>query len=128
MKRKDEVPADQQHFRYWVELRDLRDGATRDLPMTCVRKILLVPKVKEEDTPSRLEIHVQDGTRTWVAADLNDLSAQLRGQYPDGAFERTLSRERDLAAEQRYRAAMDELIRILARAVVNDLFAREEGG
>lgn len=45
-------------------------------------------------------MHVQDGSRTWVAVDLEDLSTQLRGQYPDGTFERTLRSERDLEAEE----------------------------
>jgi hypothetical protein len=41
---------------------------------------------------------------------LDDLAAQLREKYPDGAYERTLHQERDFQAEERRSEAMNGLL------------------
>ena len=120
------TPAEKQIFRYWVELRDLRDGSVRVMPLTCVTKIFLRTRKGDAIQPNQLELRVEDGSHTWIAADVSDLSAQLRTQYPDGVFERTLKSERDLAAEEKRETALRGLIEILARAAVDELL--EEGG
>ena len=43
-KKKDDIPPDRQCFRHWVELRDLRDGTVRELPVKVFQKILLATK------------------------------------------------------------------------------------
>jgi hypothetical protein len=48
MKKKDDLPIDRQCFRYWVELRDLRDGTVRELPVTVFQRTLLVAKNKAD--------------------------------------------------------------------------------
>lgn len=125
MKKKDDRPIEKQLFRYWVELRDLRDDTTRELPITFIKRISLATKRKadaQELPPPELRLQVQDIERTWEASDIDDLARQLREPYPDGTFERTLKRERDLAAEERYWSAIEELARILARAAVEREF------
>jgi hypothetical protein len=41
---KDDTPVEKQHFRHWVELRDLRDDTVRELPITVFQRIVLVEK------------------------------------------------------------------------------------
>ena len=41
-------------------------------------------------------------------------------RYPDGAYERTLRRERDRPAEERRADAMNKLVEILVEAVVKE--------
>jgi hypothetical protein len=52
---------------------------------------------------------------------MEDLARQLREHYPDGAFERSLHRERDLAGEEKYWSAIEELARIVARAAMRQI-------
>lgn len=124
MKKKDDTPIERQIFRYWVELRDLRDDTVRELPVTFVQRILLTSSSKAkrkkdaQESPPEIRVQVQDAGRTWDASDREDLARQLRAHYPDGVFERTLKCERDRAAEEKYWSAMKELIRILARAAM----------
>jgi len=132
---KDDTPIDRQIFRYWVELRDLRDRSVRELPAKVVQRILLATKGKRErrgetepdppERPSEIRIVVQDIDRTWEALDKDDLSRQLRERYADGVFERSLKCQRDPEAEERHWAATKELIRIIARATVRRMLAEE---
>lgn len=120
MKSKDDIPIESQLFRYWVRLRDRRDDTTRELPITFVERIVLATKSKTnaQEPPPELRLRAQDIGRTWDASDVEDLARQLRDHYPDDVFERTLNRERDFAAEERYRSAIGELARIVARAAM----------
>jgi hypothetical protein len=137
MKKKDDTPIERQMFRYWVELRDLRDGTVRELPVSFVQRILLTTKRKgkgkekvggttdTQEPPPEIRVRVEDADRIWDARDRDDLARQLREAYPDGVFERTMKCERDLAAEERYWSAMKELIRIIARAAVRKALAAD---
>jgi hypothetical protein len=120
MKRKDDTPIEGQLFRYWVRLHDRHDHTTRELPITFVERIALVTKSKTnaQDPPLELRLRAQDIGRTWDASDVGDLARQLRDHYPDDVFERTLNRERDFAAEEKYRSAIGHFARILARAAM----------
>ncbi len=119
--KKNHTAAERQVFRYWVELRDLRDGSVRDMPLTCVTKIFLPTKKGAPSRPNQVELRVEDGSHTWIAADVSDLSVQLRTQYPDGVFERALKSERDFPAEEKREAAIQGLIEVLARGAVDEL-------
>lgn len=117
----DAVPEAQQIFRYWVELRDLREGSTRNLPLTAIARIHLPTKKNAPQLPSGQLLQLQDGPTTLEAKDLDELAAQLGQRYPDDAFERTLRRERDHEAEQRRKDAMDVLMKLVAKAAVAEL-------
>lgn len=110
-------------FRYWVEIRSLRDNTARTLPLTAAIMIALVDPKKVPAIPNKRVLRLQDGSDTLEAKDLDDLARQLRERYPDGTYERTLHRERDHEAEQRRERAVE----ILARAVLEDL-NRERSG
>lgn len=135
MTTKDDGPFKEQIFRYWVELRDLRDGSVRELPVSFVQKILLATtkrrgKARAPEAPApppKIRMRVQDGERMWDAADRWDLARQLREEYPDGVFERTMECERDLAAEERYNAAMNSLMEIIVRSAVRKMLAEQPG-
>ena len=72
-------------------------------------------------TPSRPDVlQLKDGSTTLGPKSLDDLATQLRQRYPDGEYERTLHRERDRQAEQRWADAMNNLIEILVDAVVKE--------
>ena len=68
-----------------------------------------------------ISIEVQDIDRVWKASDVEDLSRQLREQYPDGAFERTLKCVRDPEAEERRENALNQLIQLLAEVTVREM-------
>ncbi len=123
MTKEDDTPIEKQHFRHWIELRDLRDDTVRALPVTIYQRIALVAKKKgvKPDTSPAIRLEVQDAGRTWEALDLEDLARQLREHYLDGAFKRTLKCERDPAAEERYRSALNGLAQILAEVVVREM-------
>jgi hypothetical protein len=119
--RKD-LPKSQQIFRYWVELRDLRDDSVQNLPLKEVVRIHIPTKKNPPQLPNAHVIQVDDVMGTFEATSIDDLSQQLRSKYPDGRFERTLKSERDRPAEEIYWSAMEKLVHILAKAAVNDLF------
>jgi hypothetical protein len=116
-----DLPEDQQIYRYWIELGDLRDGSVRILPLQAFKLIHVSTKKGASRLPDEVELEVEDGAEVLKARDIDDLAAQLRLRYPDGAFERSLRRERDREAEVRKAEAMDRLIGILAEAVMDDL-------
>jgi hypothetical protein len=111
---------DERVFRYWVEVRDLTNGSVRNLPLSAVARIQIPRKKNEAQRPSEEILRLQDGSAILEAISLDDLAAQLRQKYPDSGYERTLHRERDREAEERRAEAMNQLIRILAEAVVRD--------
>ena len=127
-KKKDDIPTDRQCFRHWVELRDLRDGTVRDLPVKVFQRILLVAKNKTvpADAPPEISLEVQDIGRVWKASGLEDLSRQLREQYPDGAFERTLKCVRDPEAEERRESALNALMQILVEVMVRQILEERQ--
>jgi hypothetical protein len=92
----------------------------RELPIKFFRRISLTAKSEADaqEPPAELRLRAQDVGRTWEASDMEDLARQLREHYTDGVFERSLHRERDLAAEEKYWSAMEEFARIVARAAV----------
>jgi hypothetical protein len=108
-------------FRYWVELRHLGDGSTRKLALRPITRVH-VPRTKGElQRPTEVLLRLDDETVILEATNLDDVVAQLRMKYPDSAYERSLHRERDLDAER----AMDELMRLLARAVVESQLSKD---
>ena len=108
-------------YRYWVELRDRRDGSVRELPLNALKRIHLPTKKGAPRLPDELVLQLQDGAEIIEARDIDDLAAQLRARYPDDSHERFLRQERDQEAERRKAAALDGLIEMLARAVADDL-------
>ena len=108
-------------FRYWVEIRDLREDSTRNLPLKAFTRIHLPTRKGEVQQPNEQILSVQDGVTTHEANSLEQLAGQLREAYPDGSFERTLRCERDTAAEERHSDAINELARIVAKAAVRQL-------
>ena len=117
----------EQVFRYWVELRDLENGSTRNLPLTAIAKIHIPRKRNEAQRPSEEILQLHDNPVIIEATNLDELAAQLRQKYPDEAYERTLHRERDHEAEQRRADAMDGLIEILAKSVAEQLLREGPG-
>jgi hypothetical protein len=80
-----------------------------------------IPRKRNEPQRPREEIlRLQDGSAILEAISFDDLAAQLREKYPDSGYQRTLHRERDREAEERRAEAMNQLIRIVAEAVVRD--------
>jgi hypothetical protein len=116
-----------QVFRYWVELRDLENGSTRNLPLTAIAKIHIPRKRNEAQRPSEEILQLHDNSVIIEAKNLDELAAQLRQKYPDEAYERTLHRERDHEAEQRRADAMNSLIEILAKSVAEQLLREGQG-
>jgi hypothetical protein len=113
-------------FRYWVEVRELASGSVRKLPLTAVRVICLKRGKKNEPLlPDRELLRVQDEGETWEASNFDELKCRLRDKYPDAAFERTLHYVRDHEAEERREEALNGLISILAKTVVDNLIAEQ---
>jgi hypothetical protein len=118
--------SDKRILRYWVEVRELASGSVRVLPLSAVRLICLKRgKKNEPPLPDRELLRLQDDEETWEASDFDELKIRLRDKYPDAAFERTLHYVRDHEAEERREEALNGLIRILAKSVVDDLVAEE---
>src|SRR5689334_3925000 len=87
---KQAAKEDPRIFRYWIELKNLQDGTMRVLPLTAHRLVPLVAEGHPADGQERTELRVEDHSRKWVATSIDDLAAQLRAAYPDGAYERFL--------------------------------------
>jgi hypothetical protein len=120
-------PESQRRYRYWVEIRDLRDGAVRTLPLRVMRLVYLGGKSDDPPRPDEQRLQLQDDSAVIEAKDIDELAVQLRDKYPDETHERRLHWERDLEAEQRYADALSSLIELLAKAVADDLL-REQAG
>lgn len=120
-KPKCNLPESLQRFRYFVEIRDLRDGSMRTLPLRAVIKIRL-SKTKEPPGSREEILQIEDGATKIEAKIFNDLVVQLRCKYPDESYERVLRKERDFEAER----AMSELVKILAKSAVEKCL-REPG-
>ena len=124
--------SDTRILRYWVEVRELASGSVRKLPLSAVRLICLKRGKKDQPPlPDRELLRLQDKEEIWEASDFDELKSRLREKYPDAAFERTLRYVRDHEAEERRERALNGLISILAKSVVDDLIAEEarvEGG
>lgn len=121
-------PTTERIFRYWVELRDLRSGTTRNLPLGAIAKIHIPRKRNEAQRPREEILQLHDNPTIIEAKNFDDLATQLREKYPDGAYERTLHGERDHQAEERRAEAMNALLEILANAVAEQLLSEEQGG
>ena len=119
-------PERQQIYRYRVEIRDLRDGSVRTLPLQAMKIIQLGGKRSDPPPPDEQILRLQDDSTVIEAKDLDELAAVLRQRYPDETHERRLHRERDLEAEQRRADALESLIQLLADAAVDEIM-REQG-
>jgi hypothetical protein len=104
----------EQLFRTWVELRDLRDGSTRQLQLRVVTRVHFRSLAGGPQQSDQQLLILDDGAHTLKASQSDDLFAQLRERYPDGLYERYLHQERDIAAEQWRSAALDSLFEIYA--------------
>lgn len=113
IKQNKELAQSKQIFRHWVEVRDLKTGVVRQLPLKTVVKICFAPKRAEPECPRQEVLQVADGSATIEAKDLGDLAAQLRQKYPDDAYVRTLHRQRDTEAEVQRTEAINRLSEIL---------------
>lgn len=118
------LPENRRIFRYWVEVREVTDGSVRNLPLTAIAKIHIPRRKKEAQRPTEEILQLKDGSATLEAKSLDDLAAQLRDRYPDGAYERTLHQERDCEAEVRRAEALHQLAKIVAEAVVRDILEK----
>jgi hypothetical protein len=117
---------EKQIFRYWVEIRELAHGSVRTLPLTGVVKICLARRKKNEPPiPNEEVLRLKDGAETWEAKSLDELRARLCEKYPDVAFERTLHYARDREAEERRERALNGLVDLLAKAVVDEMIEEE---
>lgn len=116
-----------QIFRYWVELRDLRNGSTRDLPLKALTQIHLPTKRNETQRPNEEILRLEDGAAILEAKSLDELVTQLREKYPDESYERRLHSERDFQAEARWEHGMNQLIKIVTESVVEKLLRETEG-
>ena len=119
------LPESQHIYRYWVELRDRRDGSVRILALGAMQRIHLTAKKKQARLPDEQVLQLQDESAVIEAKDIDDLAAQLRAKYPDDTYERFLRRERDVEAERRKAEAMEGLIQLLAEAVADDLLREQ---
>ncbi|GFE80265.1 hypothetical protein GCM10011487_22650 [Steroidobacter agaridevorans] len=115
-RRKRRRSSSEQLFRTWVELRDLRDGSTRQLQLRVETSVHLRSLAGGPQQPDQQLLILEDGAHTIKASQSDDLFAQLRERYPDGLYERYLHQERDVAAEQSRSAALDSLVEIYAIA------------
>lgn len=125
-KRKRDLPESKRIYRYWVELRDLRDGSTRDLPLSAVRRVHLSRKKGDRQEPDQQLLRLQDNLAVLEGRDIEDIAAQLRQRYPDETHERFLHRERDHEAERRKEEALNGLIQLLAKAAVDEVLREQK--
>ena len=114
-------------YRYWVEIRDLREGSARNLPLHAMRLIHLGGKRGARQKPDEQMLRLDDGTAVIEAKDIDELAAQLRQKYPDNTYERRLHWERDLEAEQRRADALKSLIHLVADEVAEELLLEQVG-
>lgn len=118
-----ELPEGKRIFRYWVEVRELTSGSARNLPLTTVAKIHIPRNKKEPQKPTEEILQLKDGSATLEAKSLDDLAAQLRDRYADGAYVRTLHQERDFQAEERHSEVINGLIKLIVESFVQSLSA-----
>src|ERR1700691_4830941 len=100
--RSPELAEDKQLFRCWVEVRELKTGSARELPLNGVRKVYIPRRKNDPGRPDEKVLQLKDGSETLEAKHLDDLAAQLRQRYPDDAYERRLFKVRDREAEKRH--------------------------
>lgn len=116
-------------YRAWVEIRELKSGFVRTLPLRAFAMVKLLRSRETDPEPRREEVlRLEDGTSTIEVRRVDELRVKLRDKYPDGEYERTLRVQRDQEAEQRRKEAMSGLIDVLAKAVVDDHIRLTEAG
>jgi hypothetical protein len=113
-------------YQYWIEVRELKNGAIRILPLKAFRRISLA---KRCETPPATEeiLRIEDGAATIEVKSFEELVAELRRKYPDSEYERTVHMKRDREAEVRGDEAMNGFIEIIAQSTVKDLLRRNDG-
>ena len=126
-KRKKDLPESKHIYRHWVELHDLRDGSTRDLPLRAVTRIHLPRRKGDRHEPNQQGLRLRDDSVVLEGRDIEDIAVQLRQKYPDKTHERFLYRERDYESEQRKAEALEWLIELVAKAAVDELLSEQEG-
>jgi len=109
-----------------LAVRDLRDGSTRDLPLSAVRRIHLPRKKGDRQEPDQQLLRLQDNLAVLEGGDIEDIAAQLRQRYPDETHARFLHRERDHEAERRTEEALDGLAQLMAKAAVDELLREQK--
>jgi hypothetical protein len=119
-------PESQRIYRYWVEIRELRDGSVLNLPLTALRLVQLDGKRAESPQPDEQRLRLHDDATVIEARDRDELAATLQSKYPDATHERRLYWERDPEAEQRYAGALDALMELVVEAVVNDVLREHD--
>ena len=121
-------PESQRRYRYWVEIRDLRDGSARNHPLQVITLVHLGGRKGDPPKPDERVLRLEDGTALIEARDLDELAGLLRARYPDETHERRLHWERDREAEQRYADGIDALVNILAEAAAKEILREQAGG
>jgi hypothetical protein len=125
----DQTPPERRPiFRHWVEIRDLRDGSVRTLPVHAMTLVPLGGRPGDTPEPAEQLLRLQDDITVFEATDFEELAEQLRSRYPDQTHERHLHRERDPEAEQRQAAAMRSLVELLVEATVKDVLRQHDAG
>lgn len=114
----DSAKENEQIYRYWVEVLDLRDGTVHYLPLKEIVRIYLPRRKGESGRPGQHRLQMEDGPDVLEGADIDELAAQLRQKYPDGIYERRLKRERDIPAEQQRKHGMEALARLLMKCAI----------
>jgi len=114
-------------YRYWVELRDLRDESRRTLPLSALTMIHIPRRKNDPRKPDKHVLRLQDEAIFIEARDIDDFAVQLREKYPDKKYERVLHRARDLGAEQCKEEAVRMLVAIIAKAALDELLLDQDG-
>lgn len=63
-----ELPDGQQFHRYWIELRDRRDGSVRVLPLHALKRIHLPTKKGAPQLPDEVVLRVEDGAEVMATS------------------------------------------------------------
>jgi hypothetical protein len=122
VKKKDkDRPENERIYRYWVEIRDPRDGSSRTLPLQALQLIHLITERGASPKPDEQILRLQDDSDVIEANDVDELAAKLRSRYPDETDERRLHWERDFEGEQRRATAREALIDLFVEVLVNEI-------
>lgn len=117
---------DRRIFSYWIELKSVDEGSVRALPVKFFRCVPLVKKGHPMHGTERVEIRVEDGNRSFVGDNFDEVTGKLKTEYPDGRFERFLRMRRDEDAELKRDAALEQLARIVVRAALDRSLDEEQ--
>lgn len=140
-RRKNQPGLAERVYRHTVEIRDLRDGTVRHIPLRGYVAIQLKTGNssmgrKSPARPEPMPNAVPKKRQYWKLeddlhghqeiTDAEDLKVRVRERYPDEFFERRLIIVRDREAEERHASAMRGLLQIIAESAV-DRYCKELG-